>query len=76
MFRKIRDPSLIARESIATSWDIHVMSLDIDYEIPKKKEIRSRDVVFLEDQTIEDKKDCDNPQSSPNGLIDLIQFLL
>jgi len=28
-------------------------------------------VIFLEDQTVEDMKDGDDPQSSPNGLVDL-----
>ena len=37
----------------------------------KKKVIRSRDVVFLKHQMVEDMKDGDDPQSSPNSLVDL-----
>jgi len=41
---------------------------------PKKKQvIRSRDVIFLKDQTVDNIKDDNDPQSFLNGLVDLDQ---
>ena len=41
------------------------------YDPVDKKVVRSRDVVFLEDQTIEDIDKLESAESSTNDLVDL-----
>lgn len=54
MFRKMRDLSLMLRLGNVSSLVTIMVSLGISYDLIEKKFVRSRDVVFFEDQTIED----------------------
>jgi len=61
---------------------VHLIGYDHDefgyrfYDLVEKKLVRSRDVIFVEDQTIEDIGKIEKLESlSTDDVVDLIQFL-
>lgn len=75
MFQKKKDRSLMTRPSSVYFWDMQMRSLAIGCGIlSTKKVVRSRDVVFFEDQTIEDFEKIENAEPYVDNLIDLDQI--